>query len=74
MEKVCKKLRFDYRWGVSEPDGRNGGLLVAWTDKVEVLHMPKYVFCMELEVRVAYEESSFWVIFGHASVEGRERP
>lgn len=28
---------------------------------------------MELEVRVIDEEVSFWVIFVHASVEGRER-
>lgn len=58
---------------MSELDGRKGGHLVAWTDKVEVLQMRKNVFCMKLEVRVADEQSSFWVIFVHTSVESRKR-
>lgn len=56
--KICRKLRFDDKWGLSEPNGRKGGLLAAWTDKVEVLQMQYNVFCMELEVKVVGEESS----------------
>lgn len=39
MEKVCRKLRFENRWTVSEPYGRKGGMLAAWIDRVEVLQV-----------------------------------
>lgn len=36
MEKVINKLQFKDRWETSEPEGRRGGLLVAWTQNVNI--------------------------------------
>lgn len=39
METVCKRLKFGIRWEVSEPIGRKGSVMVAWTRNVEVKHI-----------------------------------
>lgn len=36
VEKTVKKLNFEDRWLVNEPNGRKGGMLIAWSSKIDV--------------------------------------
>lgn len=56
VKKTVKKLHFDNRWQVSEPDGRKGGMLVAWSQRVEITHRWTNELCVEL--RLNYESES----------------
>lgn len=38
VKNTIKKLHLDNRWQVSEPDGRKKGMLVAWSQRVEIKH------------------------------------
>lgn len=49
-ETVCKRLKFGNRWAVSEPIGRKEEMMVAWTRDVEVKHIGKTDFGIEMLV------------------------
>lgn len=50
VETVCKRLKFGTRWAVNEPVGRKGGIMVAWATNVEIKHLWKNDFCVEMLV------------------------
>lgn len=46
VEKVMNNLQFRDRWDASEPGGMRGGLLVAWTQNVDIKQIrKKYFLC-----------------------------
>lgn len=47
---ICKRLKFEKRWEVQNPQERKGGLLVAWNNNVTIKQIEKFDFCMELLV------------------------
>lgn len=66
---MCRKLGVQNRWEVVNPSGKNGGLLVFWSDKVQVYHIIKSDFCMELEIEGDDFEGKCWIVFLYASTD-----
>lgn len=67
------KLHFRDRWDASEPEGRRGGLLVAWNQNIEVKQIRKTDFCIELRVGSEDGGADIWIIFVYANPEMRIR-
>lgn len=55
VERTTKKLQLNERWAVNEPKGKKGGMLVTWSQNVEVRNLWMNDFCMELRVEVESE-------------------
>lgn len=49
MEKVVSKLQYMERWELVEPEGRKGGMMVAWSQNVTVLQVRRNEFCIEVK-------------------------
>lgn len=65
------QLQFSDRWEFSEPEGRRGGLLVAWNQNIEPEHISKNDFFMELRVGSEDGGANLWIIFVYASTDIR---
>lgn len=50
VEKIVKKLTFEDRYHMNEPDDRKGGLLIAWSSRIDVKQVWNNDFCMELKL------------------------
>lgn len=50
IRKAGKQLKCDDRWAVREPIGKNGGLFVAWDQRVEVKQIWTNEFCIEMRI------------------------
>lgn len=66
-------MHLDNRWQVSEPDGRKKGMLVAWSQRVEIKHRWTNEFCVELRLKYESESTDVWVIFVHECTDVNER-
>lgn len=73
IQTVCKQLKYGKRWDVVEPEGKNGGLWVAWNEDMQVTQIIKTTFCYELKVTEAVSNETFWVILVYASTDSKER-
>lgn len=73
VAKVISKLHFNDRWDTVEPDGRKGGMLVAWTQNVEVKQIRKNNFCIEMQIRSDEVMFDQWFIFVYASTDANMR-
>lgn len=71
---MCKKLKFENRWVVSDLLGRKRGMLVAWREHVNIQRIRQNDLCMELQVESDHEKETFWTVFVHASTDTKERP
>lgn len=70
---VCKKLRYENRWELSNLVGRKGGMLVAWSKNITIKQFYKSNFSMEMLVDCDTEETIFWIVFVNASTDAKER-
>lgn len=57
----------------SDPVGRKGEMLVAWSEHVQIKMMRSNDFCVEMQVAPEDEKDNFWATFMHASIEAKER-
>lgn len=73
MGTVCKKLKFGSRWVTRDPVSRKGGMLVAWSEHVQVKMMGNNEYNMEMQAVSKHEKERFWVTFVHASIDAKER-
>lgn len=73
VEKIVKKLNFEDRWHVNEPDGRNGGMLIAWSSRIDVKQVWNKDFCMKLKLHCEGVTTKVWVIFVYESTDFTER-
>lgn len=48
---VCMNLKFAKRWDVVELLGKKGGMLVAWSEEVQIKQIKKNDFCYKLLTR-----------------------
>lgn len=45
-DKTVNKLNFEDRWHVNELVGRKGGMLIAWSSRIDVRQVWNNDFCM----------------------------
>lgn len=73
IRTVCRNLSLGIRWDMVEPVGKRGGLLVAWSDRIQIQKIIKRDFCVEMLVEPERSEDIFWAIFVYASTENKDR-
>lgn len=61
------------RWITRELVGRSGGMLVFWSEQVNVQLMACNDFSRELLVGTMDDQESFWITFVYASTDARLR-
>lgn len=66
---MCKKLKFQNRWIIVEPNGMSGGLVVLWSEKVVIDTVITSPFCIEMECASEKVVGKFWVVFVYASTD-----
>lgn len=69
VDKVISKLPFKNRWEIVEPEGRKGGMLVAWAQTVEVKQIRKNDICIEMRIGSEDTMTDQWLIFVYACTE-----
>lgn len=70
---VCKKLKLGGIWTVRDLVGKKGGMLVPWSENVQIKVMRSTEFRMEVHVTTDNEREKFWQFFMQASTDANER-
>lgn len=60
---VCKRLKCKDRWAVVDPVGRQGGMLLFWSENVKVCQLIKSEFCLEVEIEGPDFVGTWWDCF-----------
>lgn len=61
MRKISKQLKCDDQWAITEPNGKKGGMFVAWDQTAKVKYVELHEFYIELRIRAEEGESDFWI-------------
>lgn len=58
------------RCEIRDPLARRGGMLMAWSENLQIKMMRSTNFCMKMLVESENETDNFWTIFVHGNTEG----
>lgn len=61
------------RWSVMDPVGRSGGLLLSWTEEVNVYQIKSSTFSLEIEFETPKTNRRMWAVFVYASNKEKVR-
>ncbi|CAA0841644.1 Unknown protein, partial [Striga hermonthica] len=66
VKTICKKLGFEDRFSLVDPQGQGGGLLLLWEPSVSILHIQSTSFYIAIHFQLANSEPQ-WGIFVYLS-------
>lgn len=71
--KLSKKTFCVDRWQVVDPIGRSGGLLLFWSQNIQIVQIITSSFCIDIEYQSLETEGRWWGVFVYNCVNDRER-
>lgn len=73
VQAVCEKLRWITNWKIMDLRGLSGGILLGWSQQIQVKQVVSNDFCFEVEIEEVNHPGTFWGIFVYASPDKQLR-